>query len=99
MSDAQRGSPQSSFLPELTPGSKRKQIWSNTTEVGQLVTESTSKKPRRETSQSPVPCSTPSSEDLDHGKEAEPVTAEPQAENAEAELSASQFSLPLQKNL
>jgi hypothetical protein len=52
------------------------------------------KKARRETSQSPAPCSNLSPEGSDHedigtGKEVEPVSAEPQPEDAEAELSAS----------
>lgn len=77
----------------MTPGSKRKEV-SSTAEVGQSDAESTSKKARRETSQSPVPCGSLSPEESDHedigtGKKAEPVTAEPQPEDAEAELSAS----------
>jgi hypothetical protein len=95
MSDALKGSPQTPFLLFETPGSKRKQV-SSTAEVGQSVAESSSKKAKRETSQSPVPCSSLSpeefdNEDLDAGKEAEPVTAESQLEDAEAELSASVF--------
>lgn len=97
MSDALKGSPQSPFLMFVTPGSKRKQV-SSAAEVGQSVAESTSKKARRETSQSPVPSSSLSPEESDHedidtGKEAEPVTAEPQPEDAEAELSASVLPL------
>lgn len=91
MSDALKGSPQSPFLLFVTPGSKRKQV-SSAAEAGQSVAETTSKKARRETNQSPVPCSSLSPEEFDHedtGKEVEPVTAEPQAEDAEAELSAS----------
>ena len=83
--------PHSPFLP--SPGSKRKEL-SSSAEVGQLVAESSSKKARRETSQSPVPCGSVSPEESDHedigtGKKAEPVTAEAQLEDAEAELSAS----------
>jgi hypothetical protein len=95
MSDALKVSPQSPFLLFGTPGSKRKQE-SSAAEVGQSVTESTSKKARRETNQSPVPCSSLSPKEFDQehtgtGKETEPVTAdsEPQPEDAEAELSAS----------
>ena len=67
---------------------------SSAAEVGQSVAESTSKKAKRETNRSPVPCSSQSSEvfdqeDIGTGKEAEPVTVEPQPEEAEAELSAS----------
>ena len=94
MSVALKGSPpKSPILLLLTPGSKRKQV-SSAAEVGQSVVESTNKKARRETDQSPVPCSSLSPEEFDHedmgtGKEAEPVTAEPQPEDAEAELSGS----------
>lgn len=71
---------------------------SSAAEVGQTVAESTSKKARRETNQSPVPCSSLSPEEFDHedmgtGKETEPVTAESQPEDAEAELSGSVFPL------
>jgi hypothetical protein len=93
MSDALKVSPQSPFLLFGTPGSKRKQE-SSAAEVGQ--SELTSKKARRETNKSPVPCSSLSPGEFDHedtgtGKETEPVTAdsEPQPEDAEAELSAS----------
>jgi hypothetical protein len=93
MSDALKESPHPPFLRLVTPGGKRKEV-SSAAEVGQLVAESTSKKARRETSQSPVPSNSLSPEGSDHedtgtGKKAEPVTAEPQPEDAEAELSAS----------
>lgn len=93
MSDALKESPPSPFLLFATPGSKRKQV-SSAAEVGQPFAESMSKKAKRETNQSPVPCSSLSPEESDHedigtGKEAEPVTADPQLEDAEAELSAS----------
>ena len=100
MSDALKGSPEPPILLFGTPGGKRKQV-SSVAEVGQSVDESTSKKARRETNQSPVPSSSLSSEDSDREdigteKETEPVTAnsepQPQAEDAEAELSASSAS-------
>ena len=97
MSDALKGTPESPFLLFVTPGSKRKQV-SSAAGVEQSVAESTSKKARRETNQSPTPCSSLSPEESDHEdigteKEAEPVTAEPQLEDAEAELSASVLPL------
>lgn len=103
MSDALKGSPQSPLLLFVTPGGKRKQV-SSAAEVGQSVAESTSKKARRETNQSPIPCSSPSpeasdQEDISTGKEAEPVTAEPHPEDAEAELSASVVFINDFKNL
>lgn len=94
MSDALKVSPQSPFLLFATPGGKRKEV-SSAAEVGQTVAESTSKKAKRATNQSSVPCSSQSSEEFDHedmdtGKEAEPLTVGIQPEeDAEAELSAS----------
>jgi hypothetical protein len=88
MSDAPKGFLQSRIPTVVVPGGKRKQV-SSTSEVEQRVNQSTSKKARRETTQSPVPC--------EHEKGAEPVTAVP-LENADAELSASVPLLPLDES-
>ena len=95
MSNALKGPPQSPFLLFVTPpGSKRKQV-SSAAEIGQSVAGSTNKRARRDTNQSPSPCSSLSPEAFDHedtGKEVEAVTAERQPEDAEAELSASIYA-------
>ena len=92
MSDAPKGFLQSPIPTVVVPGGKRKQV-SSTCEVEQPVNETTSKKARRETTQSPVSC-----EEFDDEKEAEPVATIPQLENADAELSASVHS-PSSMNL
>lgn len=92
MSDTPQGSSQSPYLTNVIPGSKRKQVF--VTGVQQSIAESTSKKARLGTSQSPVPSGCPSQEesdqeDIDAAKEVESFAAKPHYENAEAELSAS----------